>query len=193
MQISSATIHFSPAFNSIAINDAKYGPNQALPFQLLPEKKGGGRVPALSNAAAIHKTVYKTVLPTTGIVHMTEMCTHPQKARGFYLLKIHLYKLLRTTAKLCKIKWFASATLNFQISLCLMLYNKHWVDLMGHRLRNADTAAYRELRVASVPTIMSHTNRHFSGYEDNWLKFVLVQCKPPFCWISGSLGGNKED
>lgn len=63
MQMSGATIHFSPAFNSIAINDAKYWPNQALPFQLLSEKKGGGRATALSDAAAIHKMVYKRFLP----------------------------------------------------------------------------------------------------------------------------------
>jgi len=43
MQISLATIHFSPAFNSTAINDAKDWPNGALPFQLLAEEKGGGR------------------------------------------------------------------------------------------------------------------------------------------------------
>jgi len=62
MQIIQTTIHFSPAFNSIAINDAKYRPNRALPFQLLSEKKGGGRVMALSDAAAIHKMVYKRLL-----------------------------------------------------------------------------------------------------------------------------------
>lgn len=57
MQISLATIHFSPAFNSIAINDAEDWPNRALPFQLLSEEKGGGRGTALGDSAAIHKLI----------------------------------------------------------------------------------------------------------------------------------------
>lgn len=142
MQISWAPIHFSPAFSSAAVNDAKYWPNQALPFQLLSGKRGGGRGGSGSEWCCSYSQDGLQEPPsTTSIVCMTK--THPwaRKAWGFYLLKIHLYMLLRTTEKLFKIQLFASGTLEFQISLCLMLHNEHWVDLMGHRLRNADTAA----------------------------------------------------
>lgn len=142
MQISWAPIHFSPVFSSIAVNDAKYWPNQALPFQLLSGRRGGGRAGSGSECCCSPSQDGLQEPPsTTGIVCMTKTYPCAWKAWGFYWLKIHLYTLLRTAEKLFKIQLFASGTVTFQISLCLMLDNKHWVDLTGHRLRNADTAA----------------------------------------------------
>lgn len=54
---------------------------------------------AQSDAAALHKMVYKRLPFTIGIVHVTKTCTCAWEARGFYLWKVHFYKLVGTTEK----------------------------------------------------------------------------------------------
>lgn len=80
---------------------------------------------ALSDAAAIHKMVCKSLLPPQ-VLSARPKPTHAHgKPGAFYLLKIHLCTLLRTAEKLFKIQLFARGTLKFQFSLCLMLHNEH--------------------------------------------------------------------
>lgn len=118
MQISWAPIHFSPAFSSIAVKDAKCWPKPALPFQLLSGRRGGGRAGSGSEwCCSYSQDGLQEPLSTTGIVCVTKTCPCAWKAWGFYLLTIHLYTLLRTAEKLFKIQLFASGTLKFHFSL----------------------------------------------------------------------------
>lgn len=116
--------------------------------------------------------------------YRTEMCPCTKCLRPSFAENAYISKLLRTPAKLPRITWFASTPLNFEISLCLMLHNKHRVDLTIHQLATADAAAHGEPGEELVPSTMPHANGHCSDYEDNG----PVQT----CQILESSGGDRE-
>lgn len=189
MQISWAPpVHFSPSpvfFSSVAVSDAKHWPTQALPFQLLP----GRVVVALSDAAATHKMVCKSLLPPR-VLSVWPKCTQcAQKAWGFLFVENpFIYATKNLQKNYLKFSCLPEEGWNFTspfAQCCTM--NTEWI----WRVTGSEMLT-QQPRVSLVPSIMSSTRGHFSDCEGNRWKIVFIQHKPLFCWIWEYSGGNKE-